>query len=100
MNAGQTPVSAIRNPDSIELLPNSHRVYATGEISSDLRVPFREVRLRPTRRIDGSTERNDPVRMYDCSGPWGEPKFKGRVELGLPALRQSWILKRGDVEKA
>jgi phosphomethylpyrimidine synthase len=42
---------------------------------------------------------NSPVRVYDCSGPWGDPEFKGRVETGLPPLRQPWILERKDVEE-
>jgi len=33
-----------------------------------------------------------------CSGPWGDPEFKGSVEEGLPALRSKWIRGRGDVE--
>ncbi len=38
------------------------------------------------------------MRVYDCSGPWGDPAFTGTVEQGLPALRREWILARGDVE--
>jgi hypothetical protein len=26
-------------------------------------------------------------RVYDCSGSWGDPTFKGSVEQGLPAAR-------------
>ena len=37
------------------------------------------------------------MRVYDTSGPWGDPEFTGAVETGLPALRREWILKRGDV---
>jgi len=39
------------------------------------------------------------VRVYDCSGPWGDPAFTGKSDEGLPALRRDWILKRGDVEE-
>ena len=42
---------------------------------------------------------NHPIRVYDCSGPWGDPSFDGEVTEGLPALRQEWIRKRGDVEE-
>src|SRR5207249_4366478 len=41
----------------------------------------------------------EPVRVYDCSGPWGDPNFTGAVEEGLPALRADWIRARGDVEE-
>jgi phosphomethylpyrimidine synthase len=86
-------------PETNGLFPNSSRIYVAGEIYPNLRVPFREVRLSPTRRANGSSEPNDPVRIYDCSGPWGDPKFRGNVDLGLPALRQSWILGQGDVDE-
>ena len=42
---------------------------------------------------------NEPVRVYDCSGPWGDPEFDGDVGEGLPALRAEWIRARGDVEE-
>ena len=37
------------------------------------------------------------MRVYDCSGPWGDPNFTGTSDEGLPALRRDWILQRGDV---
>jgi phosphomethylpyrimidine synthase len=60
---------------------------------------MREIELTPTKSYTGAVEANEPVRVYDCSGPWGDPKFTGSVEKGLPALRRDWILKRGDVEE-
>ena len=90
------PKSAIE-PDSSEPLPNSSRVYVEGEIYPGLRVPMREIQLAPTKAFNGAIEVNEPVRVYDASGPWGDPAFSGDVEQGLPALRRAWILKRGDV---
>jgi phosphomethylpyrimidine synthase len=84
---------------SAEQLPNSDRVYVPGKIHGDIRVPFREIQLAPTRSYTGRVEANAPVRAYDCSGPWGDPQFKGGVEQGLPSLRREWILARGDVEE-
>jgi phosphomethylpyrimidine synthase len=86
-------------PSSSEQLPNSKRVYVAGQIHPDVRVPMREIELTPTKSYTGAVEANEPVRVYDCSGPWGDPKFTGSVEKGLPALRRDWILKRGDVEE-
>ena len=60
---------------------------------------MREIELAPTKSYTGAIEQNEPVRVYDCSGPWGDPDFNGTVEEGLPALRRDWILKRGDVEE-
>ena len=89
------PKQAIE-PDSSEPLPNSSRVYVAGDRYPDLRVPMRQIELTPTKTLDGGLEINEPVKVYDTSGPWGDPAFGGNVEQGLPALRRSWILKRGD----
>ena len=79
-------------------LPASTRVYVEGKMHPSLRVPMREISLSPTKAFNGREEQNEPVRVYDCSGPWGDPSFKGTVEQGLPALRHEWILQRDDVE--
>ena len=79
-------------------LPASTRVYVEGKLHPSLRVPMREISLSPTKSFNGREENNEPVRVYDCSGPWGDPTFDGTVEQGLPALRREWILQRGDVE--
>ncbi len=89
------PTSAIE-PDSSETLPNSTRVYIEGEIHEHIRVPMRQIELAPTKAFSGAVEVNEPVKVYDTSGPWGDPAFDGDVEKGLPALRRAWILKRGD----
>jgi phosphomethylpyrimidine synthase len=90
---------SVFEPQSSEPLPNSSKVYVAGKLHPALRVPFREVTLSPTKSFTGRTEANEPLRVYDCSGPWGDPDFGGDVEQGLPALRRPWILARGDVEE-
>src|SRR5262245_46071556 len=79
-------------------LPNSRKVYQIGEIHPDVRVPFREISLAPTKSVNGEIEINEPVRVYDTSGPWSDPEFHGDVTQGLPPLRAKWISERGDVE--
>ncbi|HKG12909.1 MAG TPA: phosphomethylpyrimidine synthase ThiC [Pyrinomonadaceae bacterium] len=79
-------------------LPNSQRIYVEGG-TEGVRVPFREVSLQPTRMPDGRVEANEPVRVYDTSGPWGDPEVTCDVRDGLAALRREWILARGDVEE-
>ncbi|HEV2456681.1 MAG TPA: phosphomethylpyrimidine synthase ThiC [Verrucomicrobiae bacterium] len=86
-------------PHSSDQLPNSKKVYAAGTIHTDVRVPMREITLAPTKTFNGQTEINEPVRVYDTSGPWGDPDFTGSVTKGLPALRRGWIVNRGDVEE-
>ncbi len=78
--------------------PKSRRVYIEGA-QPGVKVPMREISLSPTRLPSGELEDNDPVRVYDTSGPWGDPKFHGDCRQGLPPLRRDWILDRGDVEQ-
>ena len=86
-------------PSSSEPLPNSRKVYATGKIHADIRVPLREITLTPTRSMNGQKEANSPERVYDCSGPWGDETFTRDVEQGLPPLRKNWVSARGDIEE-
>ena len=86
-------------PSSQDQLPNSKRVYVNGTIHPDVRVSFREISQSPTKSLSGDVEDNAPVRVYDTSGPWGDPDFDGDVAKGLPALRDKWIRDRGDVEE-
>jgi phosphomethylpyrimidine synthase len=85
-------------PHSSEQLPASSRIYVQGELYPDVRVPMREIKLSPTKAFNGRIEENAPVRVYDTSGPWGDPAYEGTVEEGLPGLRKAWILARNDVE--
>lgn len=85
------------NSSSLKPLPGSKRIYLSGTIHPFLRVPLREVTLSPTKKLNGETKENEPVRLYDCSGPWGDPDFQGEIHEGLPPLRTSWIEARGDV---
>ena len=80
-------------------LPNSRRVYVHGTAHPSIRVPFREISLAHTKDFDGKIQPNDPVRVYDTSGPWGDEDFSGEVTRGLPASRRDWLLARGDVEE-
>ncbi|MCU1263958.1 MAG: Phosphomethylpyrimidine synthase [Acidobacteria bacterium] len=79
-------------------LPNSRRIYIDGT-QSGVRVPFREIEQNVTRNFDNSLVENPPVRVYDTSGPWGDPSIKGDVLEGLNELRREWIVGRGDVEE-
>src|SRR4029077_1160058 len=58
-----------------------------------------EISLAPTKTMSGAMEVNEPVRVYDTSGPWGDPSVTLDPIQGLPPLRRDWILKRGDVEE-
>jgi len=97
MIAPNESLAASDEPQSTDALPASSRVYVEGTLHPEIRVPMREIALSPTKNFSGELEPNAPVRVYDCSGPWGDPDFEGDSSEGLPALRQPWVEKRGDV---
>ena len=83
--------------------PNSTKVYLEGEIHPDIRVPFREIKLASTILQNPPTggpaeEQNEPVLVYDTSGPYTDPEVEIDVHKGLTPIRREWILARGDVE--
>src|SRR5687767_10244620 len=96
MSAG-TKATQIDAQDN-QLLPNSRRVYVDGKLPG-VRVPFREITQSPSRELDGNLVANPAVRVYDTSGPWGDPELRCESAEGLPELRRQWILERGDVEQ-
>jgi len=83
--------------EEIDALEGMQRVYVQGT-RPGVKVPFRQIELQPTRQPDGKLQPNDPVRVYDTSGPWGDPNFHGDVRQGLPSLRSGWIEERKDTE--
>jgi phosphomethylpyrimidine synthase len=78
--------------------PASSRIYVQGS-SPGIRVPMREVHLNVTRGVNDAVEENRPVRIYDSSGPWGDPNITSSVHDGVPPLRRDWIIARGGVEE-
>src|SRR5687768_4744682 len=87
-----------RNGSNNFQFANSEKVYVIGS-RPDIRVPFREIRLNPTRSVNDSIEENSAVRVYDASGPYGDPNITCNSTDGLTALRREWIIARGDVEE-
>lgn len=66
--------------------PNSNRIYLEGS-RTDIQVPMREIQLDKT-LVGGSKdspifEDNEPVPVYDTSGPYGDPDSQLDVNLGL-----------------
>lgn len=84
--------------DTLYDFPASQRIYRTGS-RDDLKVPLREVALNVTRGLRGEIENNEPVTIYDTSGPWGDPYERCDVRDGLKPLRRDWIIERNDVEE-
>ncbi|MCQ8886480.1 phosphomethylpyrimidine synthase ThiC [Pseudoalteromonas agarivorans] len=81
--------------------PSSQKVYVEGS-QSGVRVGMREITLSDT-FIGGDEqnpvyEPNDPLRVYDTSGPYTDPNFELDVRKGLPKFREQWIKERNDTE--
>jgi phosphomethylpyrimidine synthase len=91
--------SVENNGSAPRTLPNSRKLYVSGKLHPNIRVPFREISLAATKTMSGEIEVNEPVRVYDTSGPWGDPDFRGDITRGLPPLRAKWIRDRDDVEE-
>ncbi|MDM8354512.1 MULTISPECIES: phosphomethylpyrimidine synthase ThiC [Brevundimonas] len=68
----------------------SQKVYVAGELFPDIRVPFREVAVHPSAN-------EPPVTMYDSSGPYTDPSVTIDIKKGLPRVKSSWQLDRGDI---
>lgn len=97
---GNQPDTESVNGDAktTEFLPNSKKVYVQGSLFPDMKVPFREIKLNPTRLPDGKLETNEPLRIYDTSGLWGDENTECDVEKGLSPIRLEWINQRNDTE--
>jgi len=80
----------------VQPFPGSRKVYIQGS-RPDIAVPEREIALHDTNTPQG-VEHNEPLRVYDTSGPMTDPEFQMDIRKGLPALRNHWIMERGDVE--
>ncbi|WEK41510.1 MAG: phosphomethylpyrimidine synthase ThiC [Candidatus Brevundimonas colombiensis] len=68
----------------------SKKVYVAGELYPDIRVPFREVAVHPSAN-------EPPVTIYDSSGPYTDPTVTIDIRRGLPLVKSSWQLDRGDI---
>ena len=82
--------------------PNSKKIYVEGNIHP-IKVGMREIAVSDT-YVSGDEdnavfEPNEPVRVYDTSGPYTDPNIDVDVYKGLPKLRQDWIAERGDTEE-
>jgi phosphomethylpyrimidine synthase len=78
------------DPAATAALPAHNRAKLYVDGPGDVRVPFLEVALADSPGRDGTTP-NEPVRLYDTSGPGSVPT------VGLPLLRRPWITSRSDV---
>ena len=89
-----TSLSSV-NKAFIKPLPNSRKIFVNGS-RSDIQVPMREINLTDT--IGDLAEKNDPVHVYDTSGPYTDPNKRINFRDGIEQYRSKWIEERGDTE--
>lgn len=77
--------------------PGSEKFYSYGDIFPDIKVPLRKVSLSPTKDTNDKVTENDPVVLYDTTGPYTDPQFKLDLEKGLKPVRSEWLSRRGDI---
>jgi len=86
--------------------PKSKKVYVSGTLFPDIKVPFREISLSPSTTISGNGNSNghhkegdeSSILVYDTSGPYTDPKAMIDIREGLEPIRLPWITGREDVE--
>jgi phosphomethylpyrimidine synthase len=98
MNANPQFLATTAHVDeaAVKPLPNSRKVYVEGS-RPDIRVPMREIAQTDTHLNDG-VEKNPPIYVYDCSGPYTDPAVKIDIRSGLAEMRAPWIIERNDTE--
>ena len=82
---------------STQPFPASNKIYVEGS-RPDIQVAMREIKLSPTALQSGELEINEPVRVYDTSGPYTDPNKTIDVRKGLDTLRSNWVEERKDTE--
>src|SRR5688572_32421947 len=91
MNANPKFLNATAHVDeaAVKPLPNSRKIYVTGS-RPDLRVPMREITQSDTPASFGA-EKNPPIFVYDCSGPYTDPSVKIDIRSGLAPCGRKWF---------
>ncbi len=97
-NSAAPPVDGTALAACLKPFPASTKIHVAGTLPG-VQVPFRQIQLHPTRDFKDQLTENEPVVLYDTSGPYTDPNVTIDVAKGLKPLRQDWILGRGDVEE-
>ena len=72
--------------------PNSEKIYINGSIYPEVKVGMRKVTLTPSVSIINGKRvmiENQPIYIYDTSGPYSDPKSIIDLKKGLPRLREN-----------
>ncbi len=87
------PQSEFKTPEvTTGPLPASRKVYVQSDRFDDVAAPVRLIDLHPSAQ-------EEPVPVYDTTGPYTDPNVKIDVEKGLARPRTQWVKARGGVEE-
>ncbi|SEA16711.1 hydroxymethylpyrimidine synthase [Arachidicoccus rhizosphaerae] len=75
----------------------SRKVYVKGSLH-DIKVPMRAIAQSDTRTSQGDLHKNEPVIIYDSSGPYTDLDVEIDIYQGLKRIRESWLNKNPDIE--
>ncbi|MGM9802705.1 MAG: phosphomethylpyrimidine synthase ThiC [Muribaculaceae bacterium] len=87
------------NTIKVDSYPSSQKVYLDGTLYP-IKVGMRQINLTPTVNYEGEKRietPNDPVLVYDTSGPYTDPQQPIDINKGIKRLREDWIKQRDDV---
>ncbi|WP_457299365.1 phosphomethylpyrimidine synthase ThiC [Phyllobacterium sp. P5_D12] len=84
------PIASSTPTVSTGPLPASIKIYKTGHIHPDIRIPMREIAVHPT-----AGEPN--ITVYDSSGPYSDPSAEIDIAKGIPRVREGWLAAQGNV---
>lgn len=85
---------------NVSQYPGSTKKFVDGKIHP-IRVAMREVHQHPTVKIENGKRieyPNEPITLYDTSGPYTDPSIKIDINKGLPRNREKWIEERNDTK--
>lgn len=82
------------------MYPSSEKIYVPGKIHK-INVGMRKIKILDSVTRDENGElvykKNNPVIVYDTSGPYSDPKIPVNTQNGIPRIRESWYAGRKDL---
>lgn len=91
-------VTLDRNDLSYSPFTGSEKIYESGKIYKNLRVPKRKINLEDSLDKDGVLRANSPVIVYDTTGPYTDPAAILDITEGLKPVRD-WLFTHDDMEE-
>lgn len=89
--------------DHKEFYAQREKVYMQGKRFPQIRVGMQKVNLTPTVTVNAQGEKcmtqNDPVYIYDTSGPFSDPNITVDLKKGIERIREQWVTYRDDIEQ-